>query len=171
MPGGSNAEQDRTAPGDANASRDRQIGRRTLNSARNNENDRRFREAVQTLRENLPQLLEQLGESVDSAERENENVRLAFIELKRQLGERYAASLIEELERGPRDDVDPGYLGIQVASHIQLIDTMTVAKQHASPELQGLLQQGIDAAWLRLQRARQLMVATAQDRRESPPRP
>ncbi len=158
------------SPSSADRSRERRIGRRGADPSRE-ERGRRAREAAATLRENLPQLLEELGESMDAADQENENVGLAFIELKRQLGERYAASLISELERGPQGDVDPGYLGIQLVSNLHLIDTMTVAKEHASPELQGLLQQGIEEAGQRVKQARQLMAAEAKGSPDAPPRP
>jgi hypothetical protein len=96
---------------------------------------------------------------------------LAFIELKRQLGARYATSMIEELRQGRSQDITPGYLGIQLVSNLQLINTMTVAQQHASPELQGLLKEGIEDAQQRVEQARKLMAETSQRSANSPPRP
>jgi hypothetical protein len=150
--------------------RERRIGRRPSDATRE-ESIRRRREAMDTLRANLPGLLDELGESVEAADRDTENVGLAFIELKRQLGEQYATSMIEELDRGPQADITPGYLGIQLVSNLQLINTMSVAKNHASPELQATLQQGIDEARIRVEQARQLMSRAAGDRASSPPRP
>jgi hypothetical protein len=149
--------------------RERRLGQR-LADARDGDN-RRTREAVQTLRNNLPRLLDELGASVEAADRNSENVGLAFIELKRQLSERYAKSMIEELGQGPQGDIVPGYLGVQLVSNLQLINTMTVAQQHASPEMQGTFQQGIDDARIRVQRARELMASTAKGSAETPPRP
>lgn len=152
-----------------NRPRERRIGRRT--DLRRSDNDRRRREVVESIRENLPRLLDELGESVDAADRDRENVGLAFIELKRQLGDRYATSMIDELKRDAGDGAVPAYLGIQLVSHLQLINTMTVAQGHASQELKGALQEGIEDARLRVQQARELMSNSTNKDRPSPPRP
>ncbi len=145
--------------------------RRVIGNLRDRrERDGRLREAVQTFRDNLPGLVDELSASMDQMQQREEEVGLAFVDFKRQLGERYAASLIEELERGPQQDIAPGYLGIMTAAHLQLIDTMTVARQHASPELQKTLDEQISAARERLQKARELMVSSVAQP-SGPPRP
>ena len=63
----------------------------------------------------------------------------------------------------------PGYRGIQLVSNLQLINTMTMARQHASPELQGTFQQGTDEARVRVQRARELMASSAKGGADAPP--
>jgi hypothetical protein len=164
------ASESPRAQAEARRPRERRLGQRLADAARDGDN-RRTRETVQMLRDNLPRLLDELGASVDAADQNSENVGLAFIELKRQLSERYAKSMIEELGQGPQADIVPGYLGIQLVSNLQLINTMTVAQQHASPELQGTFQQGIDDARVRVQRTRELMASSAKGATDSPPRP
>jgi hypothetical protein len=89
----------------------------------------------------------------------------------RQPGAYYAKRMIEELGHGPQAGIVPGYLGIQLVSNLQLINTMAVAQQHASPELQGTFQQGIDDARIRVQRARELMASSPKSGADAPPRP
>ena len=80
---------------------------------------------------------------------------MAFVELKRQLGEKYIESMKAEMEKA--ENVDQVYLGFEVAANLKLLDTMQVAKQHASPELKLVLQDGIDTTQSQLQEARRLM--------------
>src|SRR5690606_3829301 len=148
-PAGNSASATRRADND----NDRRDRRRLTNLRDRRERDGRLREPRDRLRDNLPGLVEEVSASMNAMEDRNEETGLAFVDFKRQLGERYAASLIEEMERGPQQDVDPAYLGIMTAAHLQIIDTMTVAREHASPELQKTLDEQISAARERLQTA------------------
>jgi hypothetical protein len=112
-------------------------------------------EVLPVLRDNLPAILDAVGEAIEGTEAETTG--LAFLQWKQQLAERYAQSVIEELKKSPKENFDQAYLGFQVASHLRMIDTMQVAKQHASPELASTLDQNMSQLQDQLQQVRDLM--------------
>jgi hypothetical protein len=119
------------------------------------DNDTVLRDVLPVLRENLPLILDTLGETIEGTSAEVTG--LAFIALKRQLGDKYTQSMVDELGRSRGGDVGQAYLGFVIAEHLRLIDTLEVAQQHASPELRQVFQRQAERAQARLQQARQLM--------------
>lgn len=110
-------------------------------------------DAREMFRRNLPALLDVIERSVGGEDAENTG--LAFVELKRQLGDRFVESMKTEMEKS--ENVDQAYLGFEVAANMKLLDTMQVAKQHASPELKLVLDEGIRTTKNQLEEARRLM--------------
>jgi hypothetical protein len=122
--------------------------------------DRLRNNVLPVLRDNLPAILDVLGEAIE--ETEAEITGLAFIRLKQQLGEKFAASVIEELKRNNEEDLDQGYLGFQIAAHLRLLDTIEVAKSHASPALAATLDLQLADVGEQLDRVHTLMKEVTQ---------
>ena len=150
---------ERTDPEDAAVRREREELREEREERRAARRDRRLLDgdAREALRQNLPEILGLIGEAVEAADQDT--VGLPFIQLKRQLAHQNAQSMVTELKRQPEGDFDQGYLGFALAHHLRMIDTMTVAKRHASPELSRVLDDSIVSMQEHLGQARQLMQA------------
>ena len=52
---------------------------------------------------------------------------------------------------------DECYVGMQIAAHQQMISTQTVLREHASPELQGVIYMALAAAESHMDHAKQLI--------------
>jgi predicted outer membrane protein len=64
--------------------------------------------------------------------------------LKHELAKQCLSSMKEELSKVEGRQFDTCYMGHQVTAHMQMLDTLKVFKQHATPELAELLSLGID---------------------------
>lgn len=115
----------------------------------------RLNDVLPVLRDNLPQILDVLGDAIEGTEAEVTG--LAFIQLKRQLTDKLAKSMIDELGRSQGAQFDQAYLGWQVVAHLKMIDTIEVARQHASPALVPILDRNIESMENQLAQARTLM--------------
>lgn len=101
----------------------------------------------------LPEILAMISGSSGS----EQGLGLSFIELKRQIGEQHLQSVKAELEKAGSSEFDQSFLGFQLAAHLRAIDTMEVAKRHASDELTPILDANLEMLRRHLETARRLM--------------
>jgi predicted outer membrane protein len=79
-----------------------------------------------------------------------------FIALKRELGEKCLATAKRELEQKKGAEFDQCYMFQQVMMHHHAKDTMEVFKNHASPELRQLIEEGLETVEMHLEHAKKL---------------
>jgi predicted outer membrane protein len=107
------------------------------------------------LRENLPEVLDVVGQALE--EEAQQTVNSPWLRFHQQLGQQKSASLREELGRYQGADFDQAFLGYQILAHIEMIDSLKLAQQTATEQLRQTLADGILSAEEHLQNARQLM--------------
>lgn len=64
----------------------------------------------------------------------NRGGQLNLVRLKQQLGQQCLASSQRELEEKEGDEFDKCFIGLQIASHMKMVDTLKVFSRYASPE-------------------------------------
>jgi len=82
---------------------------------------------------------------------------LDIVDLKRRLGQRCVASLQRELESKSGRDFDKAYAGQQLIAHMQMLDTLEVFKDFASPQLRSVIDQGIQTTQNHLKHVEQVV--------------
>lgn len=87
---------------------------------------------------------------------------LDFIAIKRELAAACKQTMERELGQKQGAEFDKCYMGQQVMAHLHAIDAMRVARNHSSPELQHVLDEGIRTAETHLQHAKELAKRTEQ---------
>jgi predicted outer membrane protein len=80
-----------------------------------------------------------------------------FVALKRELGAQCLQSAQRELGEKSGREFDECFLGMQLGIHHEAVVTMTVFRNHASPALQQVLDNGIQTAQAHLKHAKELM--------------
>jgi predicted outer membrane protein len=80
-----------------------------------------------------------------------------LIEINEEIGERCLATAERELEQKEGTDFDRCYIGMQVGAHLKMVDELSVFKNHASPNLQPLISQGLETSTQHLAHAKKLM--------------
>ncbi len=113
-----------------------------------------MRDALPVIRQNMPEILDLLGEAVENST--DDNSSLALMQFQREISQSLSTRIIDELTRNP-GDMDPGYLGYELVAHDRLISTIQVAKKYASPQLRSVLEQQSVTLNGQLQEARRLM--------------
>ena len=83
-------------------------------------------------------------------------VAAKILQIKKELGEQCLKTTQSELSAKKGPEFDKCYMTQQVMAHLHMIDTMTVYKNHASPTLQSLLDEGISTAQSHLTHAKDL---------------
>ena len=83
-------------------------------------------------------------------------VAAKMLQIKKELGEQCLKTTQSELSAKKGADFDKCYMTQQVMAHLHMIDTMTVYKNHASPAVQSLLDEGISTAQTHLTHAKDL---------------
>ena len=64
----------------------------------------------------------------------NRGGQLNLVRLKQQLGQQCLASSQQELEEKEGDEFDKCFIGMQIANHMKMVDTLKVFSRYASPE-------------------------------------
>jgi predicted outer membrane protein len=82
---------------------------------------------------------------------------LDHIALKQELADQCKQTMQREWGEKSGAEFDKCYIGQQIGAHLHAIDAMRVAQNHASPELQQALDQGVQTASAHLQHAKDLM--------------
>jgi predicted outer membrane protein len=90
-----------------------------------------------------------------------------FIEVKQQMAQMCLANAQREWEEKKAGDAELCYLGAQIVAHQKMVDGQKVLRQYASPQLQQVLDKGIEAAQKHLEHAEHLMKSLASDSKES----
>jgi len=80
-----------------------------------------------------------------------------FVQVKQELGKQCQDSAMKELQHKEGSEFDKCYVGMQIAMHMQMLDTLKVFKNHASPEMASLLDKGRDTTESHLDHAKKLM--------------
>lgn len=82
---------------------------------------------------------------------------LNLVRLKQQLGQQCVASAQRELEQKDGDEFDKCYVGMQIAMHMQMLDTLKVFSRYASPDLDQLIEQAEQTTQDHLDHAKHLI--------------
>jgi predicted outer membrane protein len=136
------------------------------------------REFAETMIDEHSQMVEQLqrftgnsrggarGRSRLQAEEQNPNDgramrpasgQLNIVRLKQQLGQQCVSSAKEELGQKEGDEFDKCYIGMQIAMHMQMLDTLKVFSHYASEELDQLIEEAEGTTEEHLDHAKQLI--------------
>lgn len=83
--------------------------------------------------------------------------RLDFIDVKRQLAQRCLENARQCWNEKKGNEADMAFVGSQLVLHQQMIDAQEVLKPYASPELQQVIDQGIERSRAHLAQAKQLI--------------
>ena len=76
--------------------------------------------------------------------------------MKQQIGQKLLNMQRKELEEKDGSQFDKRYIGAQIGAHMQVLATLEVARQYASPELASLLDKGIETTKMHLDDARKI---------------
>ncbi|MGH7137670.1 MAG: DUF4142 domain-containing protein [Pirellulales bacterium] len=82
---------------------------------------------------------------------------LNLVRLKQQLGQQCVASAEHELEQKEGDEFDKCYIGMQIAKHMEMLDTLKVFSRYASQELDELIEQAEQTTEDHLEHAKHLI--------------
>ena len=84
---------------------------------------------------------------------------LDLVALKHQLGEQCRQSAARELQQKSGSEFDKCYIGMQIAAHMQMLDTLKVMSRYASPELDQVIEQGEQTTEQHLEHAKKLIAS------------
>jgi predicted outer membrane protein len=82
---------------------------------------------------------------------------LDWNKIHKELADKCLQSTKEEFEKHQGRDFDQAYLGQQLLAHMQVVDSLEVLKNHASPQLRQILEKEQQMAQGHLEEVRQLM--------------
>lgn len=88
---------------------------------------------------------------------------LNFVRLKQQLGQQCLASSKQELEQKDGNEFDECYIGMQIAKHMEMIDTLKVFSHYASENLDQVIEEGEDTSQEHLDHAKKLIKELTSD--------
>lgn len=80
-----------------------------------------------------------------------------YLGLQRELGQQYITATRRELERLRGGDFDQAFMRNQVYAHQEMIGTLEVLSKRASPQLQQVLQQGLESSQHHLEEAQEIL--------------
>lgn len=92
---------------------------------------------------------------------------LNIIRLKQQLGQQCAASAEEELGEKEGDEFDKCFVGMQIAKHMEMLDTLKVFSRYASPELDEIIEDAEQTTQEHLKHAKKLIKQLEEDQASS----
>lgn len=81
----------------------------------------------------------------------------AFLQIKQELADEYLQSAQRELHDKKGSEFDKCYMGMQLAAHMRMIDTLKVFEKHSTPELQQVFQKGLEASQEHFDNAKKIM--------------
>lgn len=82
---------------------------------------------------------------------------LNFVRIKQQLGQQCLTSAQQELEQKDGEEFDMCFIGIQIAKHMEMLDTLKVFSRYASPQLDELIEQAEQSTQEHLDHAKELI--------------
>jgi predicted outer membrane protein len=80
-----------------------------------------------------------------------------LVRIKQQIGQQCVASTRQELESKQGSDFDKCYIGKQIGMHQEMLDTLKVMRNYASPQLQQMIAQATATTQQHLDHAKSLM--------------
>jgi hypothetical protein len=92
---------------------------------------------------------------------------LDFLEAKREIAQKCLASAQHQWNAENTAECEMGFVGAQLVMHHQMLETAKVLKQHASPELQSVIDQGIQTTESHMKHANELLHSLAAADRKS----
>lgn len=84
---------------------------------------------------------------------------LDLVALKHQLGEQCRQSATRELQQKSGSEFDKCYIGMQIAAHMEMLDTLKVMSRYASPELDQVIEKGEETTQQHLEHAKKLIAS------------
>jgi len=135
---------------------DSRESRGELTADERRENVRNFmREAMPFVRENLPTILEIVGESVETAA--ERDARSGWIDFQRQVAQKHIRSVKAQLGKQSGRDFDEAFLAYQVGIHMQMINTLEVAQNYVLSDMRTTVDQMLATTKDHQEHAQQLM--------------
>jgi putative membrane protein len=144
-----------------------------------NKDVRKFAEQMVKDHKEMQKQLEQFGASVMAFGEPTNPQRTAagqvvaergglnFLDVERQIAERCVASAEKELSSKDGKERDECFIGIQMGLHKHMIETSKVLREHASPELQAVLDKSIESAESHLDHAKHLIRDLVAEKRDN----
>ncbi|HEY2883050.1 MAG TPA: DUF4142 domain-containing protein [Pirellulales bacterium] len=84
---------------------------------------------------------------------------LNFVQLKQQIGQKLLEMQKKDLEEKEGSQFDKCYIGGQIGAHMEVLATLEVVRNHASPEFVALLDKGIETTKTHLDHAQKIAKA------------
>jgi predicted outer membrane protein len=81
---------------------------------------------------------------------------LNFVQLKQQIGQKCLQMTERDLDQKEGSQFDKCYIGQQIGAHVEVLATLEVFRNQASPELAAVLGKGIETTKTHLEHAQQL---------------
>jgi predicted outer membrane protein len=95
-----------------------------------------------------------------------------MMKIKEEIAQQCLASAQRELEQKSGKEFDQCFMGLQIAAHMKMADSLTVFQRHASGELKTTLGEGLQTTQQHLAKAKEIMKALdGGDRSETAKRP
>lgn len=82
---------------------------------------------------------------------------LDLVALKQELGEKCVQTLTKQLQQQDGHHFDAAYMTRQVAAHLRMLDTLEVFRNHATSELQSVIDEGIETTRKHLKHAQDVL--------------
>jgi predicted outer membrane protein len=79
-----------------------------------------------------------------------------MLNIEREVAQQSVQSAQKEMSSKQGAEADQCYIGMQVGAHMNMVDKLEVFARHASPELQAVLQQGLQTAQQHLEHAKKI---------------
>jgi predicted outer membrane protein len=79
-----------------------------------------------------------------------------MLTIKEEIANECQAATRRELDSKKGEEFDECYMGMQIGAHMHLIDSLKVLERHVSPDLQPVLQKGLQTAQAHLDRAKKI---------------
>jgi putative membrane protein len=99
----------------------------------------------------------QQGDQRQGAQQSNQYGGLNFVRLKQQLGQQCVTSAERELEQKDGEEFDKCYIGMQLAMHMHMLDTLKVFSRYASPQLDQVIEEAEQTTEEHLEKAKELI--------------
>jgi predicted outer membrane protein len=117
------------------------------------EGRREVREAREERREERRERVAEVRDTVRAA---RGGLVEKLIEINQEVGQRCVATAQRELDQKDGAEFDRCFMGMQVGAHLKMVDELSVFKNHASPNLQAILSQGLETSTQHLAHAKKL---------------
>jgi predicted outer membrane protein len=114
------------------------------------------REAREAREERREERRERVAEARETVRAARGGLVEKLIEINEEIGQRCLATAQRELEQKEGTDFDRCYVGMQVGAHLKMVDELSVFKNHASPNLQAIISQGLETSTQHLAHAKKL---------------
>ncbi|HET6878941.1 MAG TPA: DUF4142 domain-containing protein [Pirellulales bacterium] len=108
-------------------------------------------------------MVEELQQFAGQGRNSSQSGGLNLVRLKQQLGQQCVASAEQELESKDGDEFDKCFIGLQIAKHMEMLDTLKVFSRYASPELDELIEEAEQTTKDHLKHAKQLIKQLDED--------